>query len=360
MSARRFRDPNLASRPFENARPVERLSALLWGLALLVGGAALWLAADARRESGERQLALDRLVAEATEARESATRLRAELERGDLVEQNVRSEFLNERIAERAFSWNDLFDTLAEVLPRGVRIQDLSPLGFGAAERTTARQKKPKKSSSTALVNMRIIGVAEDTESLLSFVDRLYGHPAFSEPNLTHEVAQRGQQLDFTLSVGYLPGLGAGATVLATAEGDAARPEGAGGSSAAPGARAATAPAADSAAGAERTESAATAPAAGALAPGSRAGAPAVAASPSSPGSATPRYRPGATAAPRESTTRYGAGGIEERSAAEPSAAVSGARGRRGAATGNSGGVAGAPLFPSPLKPFASGPERIR
>jgi Tfp pilus assembly protein PilN len=351
MSERRFLDPNLASRPFENTRPVERLSALLWVLGLLVGGAALWLAADARRQSGERQLALDRLVAEATEARENASRLRAELERADLVEQNIRTEFLNERIAERAFSWNDLFDTLAEVLPRGVRIQDLSPLGFGPAERTTARQARPKKSSSTALVNMRISGVAEDTESLLNFVDRLYGHPAFAEPNLAHEVAQRGQELDFTLSVGYLPGLGAGGTALAATQAAVPAAEGTG------------PPAGNGGPGATGSgdAAAAAAPAAGALVPAPNPERPAVAGSPAAPGAITPRYRPGATTAPREGTSRYGAGGdaSDEKAAAEARATAPGAR-NRGAATGLPGGVAGAPLLPAPLKPFASGPEPIR
>jgi len=48
-------DPNLASAPFLNARPVERLALFLWVLALVVGGAAYWSTASSRQEAGARR-----------------------------------------------------------------------------------------------------------------------------------------------------------------------------------------------------------------------------------------------------------------------------------------------------------------
>ena len=202
MSESRWLDPNLASAAFENDRPVARLSLVLWILAVLAGGSALIIGSGARRDASARQAEWVTATAETASARERAATLRAELEREDLAQRNVRTEFLNERIAERAFSWNGLFAHLTELMPRGVRLLNLSPQGF-TLRRGSRAMTAP--SAATTRVTMRLRGEAEDTESLLELIDRLFAHPAFSSPNLARETEQKDSRIRFDLSVEYLP-----------------------------------------------------------------------------------------------------------------------------------------------------------
>ena len=52
--------------------------------------------------------------------------LESDLRRADLERVNLQTEYLNQRIAERAFSWNLLFDDLVGVMPRQVRVPPLT------------------------------------------------------------------------------------------------------------------------------------------------------------------------------------------------------------------------------------------
>ena len=214
MSDGRWLDPNLARSPFENDRPVVRLAWALWVLALLVGGAAFWMGNGARREASSRQGEWARATAEAASARDRSVRLRAGLESEDLASRNQRTEFLNLRIAERAFSWNRLFDHLTGLMPRGVRLQNLAPEGFLLRR---GSRNAAASSPATTRVTMHLRGEAEDTESLLEFVDRLYAHPAFANPNLARESAQKDLRIRFDLTVEYLPAWRPGGTTAATA-----------------------------------------------------------------------------------------------------------------------------------------------
>ncbi len=215
MSATRWQEPNLSRAPFVNERPVRRLAVTLWLLFAITAFAGLWMSQTIRRETGTRLAELVRLNAGTVAARERATALEAELRRADLPAQNVRTEFLNRRIAERSFSWNRLLETLTQELPRGVRLMRLSPQGF-TRERGRARTVNP--TAATTRVALKITGEAEETEALLEFVDRLFKHPAFDHPNLSRESGKKDFKIQFELSVDYLPQLAEpGPTAAATA-----------------------------------------------------------------------------------------------------------------------------------------------
>ena len=55
-------------------------------------------------------------------------------------------------------------------------------------------------------VQLQIAGQAESDEAILELVDALFGHPAFSGPNLRNEAQERGLYR-FNLAVRYLPDL---------------------------------------------------------------------------------------------------------------------------------------------------------
>ncbi|MCM2268618.1 MAG: hypothetical protein NDJ75_00775 [Thermoanaerobaculia bacterium] len=185
--------PNLARRPFLHLRPLRRVAA---ALALVAVALTAWnVASYLRVGSGHaaRVAELERLAAETAAARDRLATLTADLATRDLAAENRRAAFLNERIAQRTFDWNALFDRLAEVQPGGVRLRSLTPRF--AAGATDGR----------AAVALTLDAEASDGEAMLELVDNLFAHPSFASPNLSRESRQRGGEVDFDLTVDYFP-----------------------------------------------------------------------------------------------------------------------------------------------------------
>jgi Tfp pilus assembly protein PilN len=194
---------NLARRPFLNSRPVVRTGVALWvlGVLLLAGNVTLfWTYLD---KSAAQRAALAELNREIAAEREAVAELEARLSGLDLAEQNEQIEFLNEKIAQRTFSWSRLLDRLAAVLPNDVRLLSLQP---EQGERSEAQARR-RRSAADGRVTLDIAGQSRSDAALLSFVDNLFAHPSFGEPNLTRERRKEDDDLvDFELSVRYLPG----------------------------------------------------------------------------------------------------------------------------------------------------------
>ena len=196
--------PNLAHDPFLNQRPLRRASLLLAAAALLLTS---WnVASYLRAGSGAAAMSqeLERLEKTSTEARARLTTLERDLASQDLAAFNRRAEFVNARIEERSFSWNQLFTRLAEALPRGVRLSSVSPR-FGKKEEG-GKVEAGSPSRRGAAVELSLRGEAEDGEALLEFVDGLFEHPSFDKPVLNREAQSNGALTAFDLSVRYLPG----------------------------------------------------------------------------------------------------------------------------------------------------------
>lgn len=187
---------NLAQRPFVNRRPLQRLVVALWIVAGLTAltDAILYLdfLQGSGRQSRERILELESQI---DTARQSIASLKTELGGYDLQAQAEHVRFLNEKIDERTFGWSLLFDRLAEALPRGVRLTNLSPRVGSDHDRGDAREDR---------IVLSLQGRAENDASLLELIKRLYANPAFAEPNLTNE-SVRQDGIQFVLSVRYLP-----------------------------------------------------------------------------------------------------------------------------------------------------------
>lgn len=193
--------PNLARRPFLNLRPARRLGGALAAAALLLTG---WnVRSSWRASTGEahQRAEIERLTGESAAARLRLATLERDLASRDLATENRRAEFLNARIAQRTFGWNLLFERLAEVLPRGVRLRRLSP-------KLAAENPAAAAAASPGAVLLELAGEAEDDESLLDLVDRLFADPAFDSPDLHRESRARSGTLQFSLTVTYLPEAG--------------------------------------------------------------------------------------------------------------------------------------------------------
>jgi Tfp pilus assembly protein PilN len=193
---------NLARRPFVNTRPVERVAAILWvlGVALLVGNLTLFMGYLSKSQDTRAKLAVrQRDIAAEQHAK---TELQGRLGKLGLDQQNREVSFLNRKIDERTFSWSLLFDRMAEVLPDEVRLLQLTPTGM--VQRDTGLRAAPSEFKPTQVV-LTMHCEAKDDEALLRFVDNLFAHPAFSEPNLQSEERLDNGLLRFDLTVQYHP-----------------------------------------------------------------------------------------------------------------------------------------------------------
>jgi Tfp pilus assembly protein PilN len=199
---RRAVAPNLARRPFLNARPVVRVAALLWllGGLLLLGNVLVFRKYLSDSEDIRGKLAAGR--AEIDRQRADVARLEQELAGFDLEGMNEQVEFLNRRIDQRTFSWSLLLDRLAETMPDDIRLSRLQPP-------TQARGSDVRRSRSEADeeegVPLAVTGDARDEEALLVLMDNLFAHPSFANPDLTRERRADGLTR-FDLTVVYRPG----------------------------------------------------------------------------------------------------------------------------------------------------------
>jgi DNA-binding transcriptional MerR regulator len=118
---------NLSTRPFYNERG---LHLLLGVLALLLAGVTVFnarelLALSSRHTATRTQMEADR--ARAQDARQRATRLRAELNQDELERVLAQAREANALIDERTFSWTELFNHLETTLPADVMLRSVQP-----------------------------------------------------------------------------------------------------------------------------------------------------------------------------------------------------------------------------------------
>jgi Tfp pilus assembly protein PilN len=195
-----MRAVNLARKRFANSRPVLRLTTVLWMVGLALFAYNLWSYYGyfvGRDASSARLLELDEEIAA---ERDRLSRLEREVQSFDLAQQNETTIFLNSKIAERAFSWSELFDRLSEVLPGEVQLLSLTP--------TTRDDRKVGQQLRSAddAVYLTLRGAAKNSEAILEFVDALFEHEVFTRPDLRRETQDvTTGTVSFDLEVAYLP-----------------------------------------------------------------------------------------------------------------------------------------------------------
>ena len=192
---------NLARRRFANLRPIRRLGIALWvigGLLAALAVSLFWRSLFGIETKKEELAAIERRIAAESLRLETA---QAGLRGIDLRRQNLEASYLNDRIAERTFPWSVLFEDLAEVLPREVRLFSLSPQSTSRAPREAAERadlRGPRR------VFLQMSGAAASDEALLALLDNFFASPYFDAPSLPRETFE-GDSVRFTLSVFYLP-----------------------------------------------------------------------------------------------------------------------------------------------------------
>ena len=192
---------NLARRPFVNQRPVVRISGLLWGLGLALLLVNVWLYWSFYQGQGETRDRLAELGAAMAQEQSRIQELENRLASIDLEAQNEQVAFLNQRIERRTFGWSMLFDTLAEVLPRDVRLARLRP----ERRQLTPSERRERATGTTPRVPLSISGQAKTHEELYTFLDALIASPAFRDVDPRNERLDEQGMVMFQLDVIFLP-----------------------------------------------------------------------------------------------------------------------------------------------------------
>jgi Tfp pilus assembly protein PilN len=181
---------NLASKPRLNTRPVWVVTgvAVLIGLVLTAVNLRLFLSSNQTLE--EQIVRRDMLQIErdalASEFSEHATAL----ERVPWKGLNARVNLVNEVLKEHSFSWSDLLDHLAEVLPWQVRVVTVSP------------------SLGDEGVALSLEAISKDREGFLDLLDRMVADPYFEDPLPSRETwpeSGKSSEYLFRMRVMYHP-----------------------------------------------------------------------------------------------------------------------------------------------------------
>lgn len=182
---------NLASKARLNTRPVWVLTgaAVLIGLVLTAVNIRLFLSSNQTLE--EQIVRRDMLQLRRDALTGEFSGHAAVLERVPWRSLGARVNLVNDVLAEHRFSWSDLLDHLAEVLPWQVRVVSVSP------------------SLDDDGVTLALEAVSQDREGFLDLLDRMVADPYFDDPRPSRETWPEGGQSSeylFRMQVVYLPG----------------------------------------------------------------------------------------------------------------------------------------------------------
>lgn len=183
---------NLASRPFENLRPVQRTKWLLIVFGVLVWGLTAVKYWDyAAGSSEETRTRLNEVNGEIASLNEQIVEAEATLQAAALEERNQRMAFLNTKLGERAFPWSQLFQDLGGVQPWPLRLH-----------RVTPKIENDEESGLPSYAQLSLDGSARKRDVWYRFVDLMFEHPRFEAPRMISENVDEGE-IDFKLTVRY-------------------------------------------------------------------------------------------------------------------------------------------------------------
>lgn len=178
---------NLAADPYRNRIPVYAVivvSSVLIAFVALTNFEAWYTYLHDTRET---RATIDRTEAQAAQERSRAEIVTNQLSRLDLPRIDRQSRFINEKLAERTFSWSELLDRLEGILAKDVRLTSVAPV-FG-----------------DGVVHLNLLCEAKTSTGLIDTLDRFQRDPHFRNPFPTTEVRNDGGTYSFGLRVDYRP-----------------------------------------------------------------------------------------------------------------------------------------------------------
>jgi hypothetical protein len=186
-------DVNLATQPYEDAR----FFWMRWGtvVALLAILSAALLAETVMGFMYARQdvRMSDQIKAEITKRDQERAQAEAFLNQPQNRDIRDRSQFLNDLIQRKSFSWTQVFADLEKVMPARLHVVSIHP------ELTEAAQ-----------LQIKLTVAGESRERALDLVKRMEESPRFRQPVVNSENAQTnsqtaGDNVEFNISALYAP-----------------------------------------------------------------------------------------------------------------------------------------------------------
>jgi Tfp pilus assembly protein PilN len=180
---------NLASRPYHDRRPMTVTLLVLGALTALLTFNNVQTAYEyfANTETTRERIAV--LESELNREQQALAASERQLAAVDVRRLNTQIAFINDQIAERAFSWSRMLDHLEAVLPRDVRVTRLSP-----------------SADKDGNFTLRLVCAARNERGLINLLDRLTADPHFTRAYPQIEAELEGGLQQFTLQVDYHPG----------------------------------------------------------------------------------------------------------------------------------------------------------
>ena len=178
---------NLAAKPYRDYRPYIAVMALGW---LLVALMALNNLDTWYRYQHDTKTTRDEIAALERQTDVERTKLQTSQQRLRSINvplMTAQTQYVNSRLAERAFSWSELLDRLERVLPDDVRLLAVSPTF-----------------NKSGFVHLTLNCVGKSGTSMVTTLDRLNRDNHFARPFPTSE-DNTGNGFAFGIGVDYRP-----------------------------------------------------------------------------------------------------------------------------------------------------------
>ncbi len=178
---------NLAARPYRDYRPVYAVVVAMSLLAafLMLNNVDTYFRYI--RETKSTRAKIDEIEGQAQTERARADVAQNRIRGLDLTRLDRQTNFINAKLAERAFSWSSLLDDLESVVANDVRLVSVSPT-FGSG----------------GVVNLAMTFQSKSSDGMLTTIKRMQNDPQFTNPFPSIEAMVEGGY-EFRLTAGYLP-----------------------------------------------------------------------------------------------------------------------------------------------------------
>jgi Tfp pilus assembly protein PilN len=187
-------DVNLATHPYEDTRQFW----VRWGsavalIAILTGALVYTTVMEWGFAQKDRQI-MSQYQAQIANRDQERSRAEAVLNRPENRTTRDRSQFLNELIERKAFSWTQVFADLERMMPKQLHVVSIHP------EVTEDNQ-----------LQIKLVVAGESSERALDLVRRMEESPRFRQPAVTSQNAQTNTQVptdkvEFNITALYVPG----------------------------------------------------------------------------------------------------------------------------------------------------------
>jgi len=179
---------NLASRPYRDYRPVYAVVVVMSLLIALLMLNNVDTYYRYKTETKTTRATTASLEKQSEQEKVRGASAAAQLQSFNLVALGNETRFINDRLAERAFSWSELLDRLEDVLPRDVRVSHIAP------------------SFQRNVVHLEMTCDSKTTEGMLNTITNLQKDPHFTNP-FPHNETTTDKGFNFSIGVDFKPSI---------------------------------------------------------------------------------------------------------------------------------------------------------